>query len=166
MVGYNYFRNSTHSNCITANDFEVFILSRCFESWSLSAHIHAFHYPDVVAFGNGFCFSDEFTVVGFAHIGEAYAELLVIFSVQRMLGKEIDVVGNYHQITDFKIGIHASGGIRNHQILDTQRFHHTHRKGNLFHVVSFIEMETSLHGKHIHITEFSENEFSAVSFYC
>ena len=165
MIGYYHFRNGTHAHCITSDDFEILVFRRSFESRSLSTHVNTFHHTDVVSFGNGFGFGDKFLVVGLAHIRETDAKFLVIFTMKRMFRKNINMIGNNHQITNFEIGIHTTRSIRNHQIFDSQCFHYAHRKRNLLHVISFIEVKSSLHGQYIYLAEFAENEFSAVSFH-
>ena len=101
-----------------------------------------------------------------AHIGESYTQFLIIASMQRMFGKEIDVVTDNHNITDGKIGIHTSGCIRNEEMLYPQFLHDTHREGNLFHIVSLVIVKTPLHSHDIFLSQFSEYQLPLMPFYC
>lgn len=98
-------------------------------------------------FGNRLDVLDKLTVVGAGHIREAGPEGLIVRTDQRVR-QHIDMVADDHQIAYMKRLIDASRRIRNEQILHTEQLHHTHGKSDLLHRVSFVIMETSLHGHH------------------
>ena len=81
-----------------------------------------------------------------------------------MLGEEIDVVGDDHQVAYMECLVHASGGIADEECLDAQFVHHTHGEGDLLHRVAFVEMETTLHGENINPTKFAEDKFATMAF--
>ena len=82
-----------------------------------------------------------------------------------MLGEEVDMVCDNHQVTHMKSLVHAAGGIADKEGLDAQFVHHTDREGHLLHRVALIEVESALHRQNIYSTQFSEDELSAMSFY-
>ena len=52
----------------------------------------------------------ELRVVGVRHVGESRSRREVL-AVERMLGEEVDVVADNHQIADVECRIHASRGV-------------------------------------------------------
>ena len=82
-----------------------------------------------------------------------------------MLGEEVDVVGDDHQVANFKAWVHATGSIRDEERLDAQLIHHTNRKGHLLHGVALVVVEATLHGQDVHTTQLTEDEFSAMAFH-
>ena len=80
-----------------------------------------------------------------------------------MLGEEVDMVSNYHQVANFEGGIHATGSIRDEERLDAQLVHDTYGEGDFLHVVSLVVVETALHSHDVHTTQFAEDECTSVS---
>ncbi len=62
-----------------------------------------------------------------------------------MLWKQIDVVGDDHDVADDEFRIHSSGGVAHKQCLDAQRLHHSYRESDSLHVITLIEMKSALH---------------------
>ena len=83
-----------------------------------------------------------------------------------MLGEEIDVVGDDHQVAYMEMFVHAARGIGYEEGFDTQFVHHTYGEGHILHCVTFIEVETALHSEDINTAEFSENQFATMTFHC
>ena len=83
-----------------------------------------------------------------------------------MLGEEIDVVGDDHQVSYMEMFVHAARGIGYEEGFDTQFVHHTYGEGHILHSVTLIEVETALHSKDINTAEFSENQFATMTFHC
>ena len=83
-----------------------------------------------------------------------------------MLGEEVDMVSDDHQVAYMEVFVHAARGIGYEKGLDTQFVHHTYGEGHLLHRVALVEMETTLHGEDVHTAEFSENQFATMAFYC
>ena len=75
------------------------------------------------------------------------------------------MVFNNHDVANLEIGIHTSGCIGNEQRVYAQLIHYAYGECHGSHSISFIEMETSLHGKYIDIAELSKNELSRMSLY-
>jgi len=88
-----------------------------------------------------------------------------VLATQRMLGEEIDMVGNHHQVANLETGVHATSSIRDKERLDAQFVHHTDRECYLFHRVSLVEMETPFHRHDIHAAKLAKNQFAAMAFY-
>jgi purine-nucleoside phosphorylase len=68
---------------------------------------------DIVAGSNGFGFGNHIFRVRFAHIRETRAKFVEIFATQRMFREKIEMIGNNHQVTNFKIGMYSTRSIRN-----------------------------------------------------
>ena len=75
------------------------------------------------------------------------------------------MVSDNHQVADFEISIRAAAGIGYKQCLDTQLTHHTYGESHLFHRITLVIMETALHSHDIFITQFTEDELTAMPFY-
>ena len=103
--------------------------------------------------------------VSLAHVREARPHLRVVPSPQRVFGEQVDMVADNHQISDFEVGVHPPGGVRNQQIFHAQRLHHPHGESHLLHVVALIVMEPALHGQHVHAAQLAHDELAAVPFH-
>ena len=164
MVCYNNFGNGRHTYRIRTQDTKHLVFRRSFKRRPLRADVHTVLHLDTLFCCNCIRLADKLFIVRLAHVREARA-IRNIPAVQRMFGEEIDVIGDNHQVADFKIGIRTAAGIRNKQGLDTQFPHYTYREGHFLHGISLIEVEASLHGHNILITQLAENQFAAVSLY-
>ena len=82
-----------------------------------------------------------------------------------MLGEEVDMVSNHHQVANLEGGVHAASSIRDKERLDAQFVHDTDREGNFLHVIALVVVETTLHGHDIYTTELTEDEGTSVSLY-
>ena len=82
-----------------------------------------------------------------------------------MLGEEIDVVGDDHQVAYMEMFVHAARGIGYEEGFDTQFVHHTYGEGHLLHGVAFVIVEAPLHGHDVHAAELAEDELAGVPFY-
>ena len=159
------FRHCTHANGISPHLVIHTVFSWSLECGALYTHINAMHYTDVLLFCYLIGQRNQFVVVSLVHIRKAGARR-EIPSVQRMFREHIDVVSDDHQVANPELWIHTSGGIGNEQRLDAQFVHHPNRKGNFFHPISFIEMETPFHGHDVLAAEFAENQLPGMSLYC
>ena len=81
-----------------------------------------------------------------------------------MFWEEVDVVSDNHQVANLELWVHTACSIRNKQCLNPQLIHHADGEGNLFHRVTLIVMETSLHSYDIDTAQFAENQLAAMSF--
>ena len=88
-----------------------------------------------------------------------------VLSAQWVLGEEVDMVGDDHQVTYMERLIHATGGIADEERLNAQFVHDTYGERHLLHRIALIEVETTLHSEDIHPTQLSENQFSTMSFH-
>jgi len=83
-----------------------------------------------------------------------------------MLGEEVDMVGDDHQVTHMEVLVHTARGIRHEEGLDAQLVHYTYGECHFLHRVAFIIVKTTLHGEDVNTPEFSEYKFPAMTFYC
>jgi hypothetical protein len=75
------------------------------------------------------------------------------------------LVGDYHQITNFKLGVGAACSIADEQCFDTQLIHDTNGKSDLLHGVAFIVMKSAFHGQDVFVSQFSEDKITRMPFY-
>lgn len=105
---------------------------------------------------------DESVVVSLVHVGESRSRREVL-AVERMLGEEVDVVADNHQIADVECRIHASRGVADEECLDAELIHHADRERHLLHRVALVVVEAAVHGEDVLATEFAEYEFSGMT---
>ena len=98
------------------------------------------------------------------HIREAWS-CGEVLAAQRVLGEEVDMVGDNHQVTHMERLVHATGGIADEECLDAQLVHDTYGERHFLHRVALVEVETSLHSKDIYPTQLSEDQLSTMSFH-
>ena len=163
MVGYDDFRHGRHTDGITADDTEILILSRGLESGAGSAYIDAMHQTDVIFFGDLIGENHEVVIVSLGHGRETGTKFLEILATEGILGEEVDMVGDDHNIADDEILVHTAGSIADEESFDTKFTHHTHRESDLLHVVTFIIVETPLHSHDILAAKVTEDEFTGVT---
>ena len=164
MVGNDDLRHRRHAHSITTQHTIHLIFGRSLESWSLYSYIDAVRdtYLTLPRYNRSLLYKVE--VISLVHVGETRT-CREVLSPQRMLREHVDMVCNYHEIANLECGVHAAGSIRHEKGLYAQLIHHPDRECHLLHGVALVEMKTSLHGKDIHSTEFSEDQLSAVTFY-
>ena len=165
VVGHNHLRHGAHADGIAAKAVIHLVFCRCLEGGALYADIYAMNQPDAFLLGDALSQGNELPIVGFVHVGETRTGGEIL-ATQRMLGEEVDVVGDDHQVANLEFGVHASRGIAHEKGLDAQFVHDAHGECHLFHVVTFVIVETTFHGHDIHAAELAEDEFSGMSFYC
>ena len=76
------------------------------------------------------------------------------------------MIGDNHNVTDLKLFVHAACRVRYEKCPDTEHLHDSDRECHLFHVVTFIIMETALHGHHTFAAKHTENQVAAVTLDC
>ena len=163
VVGNNHLWYGGHADGIAAYDAVHLIFCGCLEGGALYADIDTVF--DAYLFLLGYLRSefDEGLVVGLVHIGESRTGGEIL-ATEGMLGEEVDVVGDDHQVAHAEILIHAAGGIADEEGLDAQFVHHADGEGHFLHRVALVEMEAPLHGEDIDATQFAEDEFAFVTF--
>ena len=80
-----------------------------------------------------------------------------------MLGKEVEVVGDDHEVTDVELRVHAAGCIADKERLDAQLVHDAHGECHFLHRVALVEVETAVHGHDILAAQFAEDELAGMS---
>ena len=163
VVGHDDLRDGGHADGITANEAEHAIFGRRLEGGALYADIDTVDDADVFLLsylvGKGY----QLVAVCLVHVGEprSCGEVL---TAQRMLGEEIDMVGDDHQVANPEVRVHATGSIRHKERLDAQLVHHADGEGHLLHVVALIVVEASLHGNDVLASQLTEDQFADMSF--
>lgn len=155
-------RYGRHAHGVATHDAEHTVLGGCFKCGALYAGIHAVAQGDAFLLGNLVGHGDELMVVRLMHVGEAWAGGNVL-SAQRMLGEEVEVVGDDHEVADVELRIHASGGVAHKERLDAELIHDTHGECYFLHGVALVEMEASLHGHDVLASQLAEDEFACVA---
>ena len=162
VVGYDDFGNGRHTYGVATQRAIHPVFCRCLEGRSGGTDVDAIDQSDVLLLGNLRGEVDELVVVGFVHVREAWT-CGEVLATQRMLGEEVDVVGDNHQVANLKGGVHASGRIADEEGLDAQLVHDPYGECHFLHGVALVVVETALHGHDIHPTELTENQLSAMS---
>ena len=164
MARHNHLGNGAHSHCVATEKAIHTILRRRFESRALDAHIDTMLEFDTLLAANLVGQRHQFVVISLVHIREARTDGVVL-AAQGMLGEEVDMVRDDHQVAHMEVGIHTSRGIADEERLDLQRTHDAHRERHLLHGVALIEMETALHGHDVLASEFAKDQFSCMTLY-
>ncbi len=165
MIGHNHFRYGGHAHCIAAYNTEKLILGRSFKCGTGDTDIHTVHYTYALLCGNFIGKADKLMTVGLGHCRKTGTEFVVIFTTQRIFGKQIDMIGDDHYIAYAELLVHTPGSIADKECLHTESFHNPYRKCNGLHVVAFIIMETSLHGHYRLGAKTTEYQIAAVPLY-
>ena len=164
VVSHDNLRNGAHTYGVATQDAVHLILCWSFEGRTLDAHVDTILQTNLLLACNLAGQFDKRLVVGLVHIRETGTGGEVL-SAQRMLGEEIDMVGNHHQVTNLEARIHATGSIRDEEGLDTQFVHYTYGEGNLLHRIPLVEVETAFHSHDIHTAKLTEDKLAAMTFY-
>ena len=75
------------------------------------------------------------------------------------------MVGDDHQVANFKGGVHTSRGIRHEECLDAKLIHHPYGEGHLLHRVALVVVKAALHGHNVCTSQLAEYQFSAMPLY-
>ena len=164
VMSYTHFGNGAHAHSIASETVIHFLFCWGLKGGTLHTEVHAVNQTDAFLLSYLIGFGNEMVVIGLVHVGETRTGGEV-FSAQRVFGEEVDMVGDDHEIADFKLRVHSSRGVGDKERLDTQFVHHANGEGHLLHRVALIIMETSLHRHDILVAKFSEDQFSTVSFH-
>ena len=96
------------------------------------------------------------------HVGEA-GTCGEVLSAQRVLGEEVDVVGDNHEVANLEFGVHTSRGIAHEESLDTKFVHHANGERNLLHRVALVVVEASLHSHDVLAAQFTKDYFAGMA---
>ena len=164
MVSHDDFGHGAHAYGVAAQCSVHLILCGGLEGGALHAHVHAILQADAPLACYLSCQTDEVQVVGLVHVGESRAGGEVL-AAQRVLGEEVDVVGDDHQVANLETGVHASCGVGYEECLDAQLVHHAHGEGHLLHRVALVVVEAALHGHDVYAAQLAEDELATVPLY-
>ena len=120
-------------------------------------YLNAFFLSNLVSFTN------QFLIICFAHIREAWP-IRNILATKRMFGEVVDMIGDNHQVADFKSFVCTTAGVGYKQCFDAQLTHYTYRESHFLHGITFIIMETPLHCHDVFVAQLAENQFTAMTF--
>ena len=165
MMGHDDLGHCRHADGLSAQFGIHTVLGRCLEGRSLHTHIDTMHEAYAPFLSDVVGQLDELWVVDLMHVGESRS-CGEVRPMQRMLGEEVDVVGDDHKVANAEIGAHAASRIRHEELLDAQFVHHAFWEGYLLHRPTFVVVEASLHGQYVLIAKFAEDELAGVSFDC
>ena len=117
VMGYDDFGHGGHADGVATQSSVHAIFGRSLEGGTLHTHVDAVLQANLLLAGNLAGQLDEGGVIGLVHVGESRSGGEVL-AAQRMLGEEIDVVGNDHQVANLEAWVHATGGVADEQGLD------------------------------------------------
>ena len=163
VVCHYHLGHGAHADGIAADSTEHTVFGWRLKRGTLYAYVDTMQKPNAFFLGYGIGLGYQRMVVRLMHVGETRTRGHVL-STQGMLGKEVDMVGDQHQVANLHLGVHASGGVTHKKGLDAQFVHYTHGKGHLLHGVAFIVVETPLHGKDVHAAQLAENQLAGMAF--
>ena len=162
VVSYNNLGNGGHTNGVATQCAIHLIFCRSLERRTCGTHIDTVYQTDFLLFGNLCGQVDELVVVSLVHIREAWT-CGEVLATQRMLGEEVDVVGDDHQVANLEGGVHATGSIRHEEGLDAQLVHDAYGERYFLHGVALVIVEAALHGHDVYTTKFTEDERTGVA---
>ena len=87
-------------------------------------------------------------------------------TAQRVLGEQVDVVGDDHKVADFEFFVHAARGIADEKDLYAESLENAHGEGDGLHIVALIVVEAALHCDHTLFAEGAEYEIALVALDC
>ena len=163
VVSHDDFRNCGHADGVAAEGAIHAVFSGSFERRTSHTDIHTINQTNLPFLGNLCGEIDEFVVVGLVHVREAWTGGEVL-AAQGMLGEEIDVVSDDHEVANLESGVHAACSVGDEERLDAQFVHDANGERHLLHVVAFVVVESALHGHDVDAPEFAEDELAAMSF--
>ena len=93
--------------------------------------------------GDGAGLGEQPAVVSLAHVGEAGPDGQVL-AAKGVLGQQIDVVRDQHQVADAKLRVRAARGVAHEERVDAQGVHDADGESDLAHGVALVVVETPL----------------------
>ena len=158
MTCHDHLGYRAHAHGVATDAPEVAVLSRGLKGRPLGTNIYAFHQPDAFLLGDVTCHLDEARAIGIDHCREAGSQFVNVLAVQRMLGEDVDMVGDDHEVAYLEVGVHAARGVGDEDRLDANGFHDAYREGNLLHRVALVIVEAALHRHDILVAQCAEDE--------
>ena len=87
----------------------------------------------------------------------------IIWNKNNKLTHQTEVILNNHDISNLKVGVQATSRVGYDKKLDTKESHCTDRHDDLFHGVTFVEVESSTHANHLDTTHSSEHQLTGMA---
>ncbi len=97
------------------------------------------------------------------HVGETYAEAVVVGANQRIGSLQVDVIADEHQRALGEAEIDASGGVGQDDGLDPHAGEDADRERDLLRGVSLVEVDAALHGGNCDFARFADYQAAGVS---
>ena len=164
MASHDDLGYGTHAYSVASQQSVHAILGRSLEGRTLYAYVYSVLQVDALLLGYAVSQVAQTLVVSLVHVGESRT-CGEVLATKRMLGEEVDMVVDHHQVAYLEGFVHATRGVADEEGLDAQLVHHTLGECHLFHVVTLIEVETSLHRHDVLAAQLAEDQFAGMAFY-
>ena len=165
VAGHDGFGHGGHAHGVGAEDVEGVVFGGGFVARTGNADIDAVLQFDIVLFGHLLCQFHHAVRVGLAHVGEAGTELVVVGTKQGVVGHEVDMVGDDHDVGDVEGGVEAAGGVGEDEFFDAELAEHLDGEGEGLHRVALVVVEAAAHNEDGGAVEGAEDEGAAVALY-
>ena len=162
VMGHDDLRNGGHADGVASQRAIHLIFCRRLEGRTGNTDVDAVDQTDFLLLGNLGGQIDELVVVSLVHVREAGTRGEVL-AAQRVLGEEVDVVSDDHQVANLEGGVHATGSIRHEESLDAQLVHDAYGERYFLHGVALVIVEAALHGHDVYTTKLTEDERTGVA---
>ena len=163
VAGHDGFGHGGHAHGVGAENVEGVVFGGCLVAGTGNADIDAVLQFDIVLFGHLLGQFHHAVRVGLAHVGEAGTELVVVGAEEGVVGHEVDMVGDDHDVGDVEGGVEAAGGVGEDQFFDAELAEHLDGEGEGLHGVSLIVVEAAAHDEDGDAVEGAEDEGTAVA---
>src|SRR5687767_7701984 len=98
---------------------------------------------------NSFCLLDyqllQLRFVDRRHVRKPRPKAFVVWTTQRTVAHQIQVIADHHQRALAEFDIDATRSISKNERLDAQHFEGAYGKGNFFERITFVVMDPALH---------------------
>ena len=159
---YYYLGYCAHTHRVGSHRMVCAVFRRSLIAWSLHTYVGAVYqsyaFLRCYTVGGG----NQLMVVRLVHIGKARTGGYVL-APQRVLGEEIDVVGDDHQVAYAEILVGSARSVTYEESPDAQLIHHAYGECHLLHGVTLVVMEASLHGQYLLAAQCADDEASVMS---
>ena len=166
MAGGNDFGHRAHAHGVGPDEAQKLVLGGGFQHRAGHGDVHAapHFFGHSQLFGGAFGAGQQGGVVGGEHVGEARAQLIQVLADERVVGLQVDVVLNQHQVRELIVGMEAAGGVADEELPDTQQLQHPHGHHHLLHTVAFVVVKAALQHGHPLPTEPAQQQAPGVAF--
>src|SRR5207248_2304769 len=111
-----HFRHRAHADHVGPDAAEEAILRSRLQVRPGYGDEHAFLQWDLLLERYALGESHQLAAIGFAHIGKAVAEAVVVGANERVVAEQVDVIFDQHDVAARPLRIHAAAGIADDQV--------------------------------------------------